>query len=101
MKKIIVPVDFSEYSEYALETASILAKKNNAEILVLHMLEMSEAILTRAGTDMQMETMFFLKLAEKKFEEFYASASCYDCCGHFSFIHRSPPFESHTNQNTE
>ena len=70
MKKIIVPVDFSEYSEYALETASILAKKNNAEILVLHMLEMSEAILTRAGTDMQMETMFFLKLAEKKFEEF-------------------------------
>lgn len=70
MKKIIVPIDFSEYSEYALETASILAKKNNAEILVLHMLEMSEAILTRAGTDMQMETMFFLKLAEKKFEEF-------------------------------
>lgn len=70
MKKIIVPVDFSEYSEYALETASILAKKNNAEILVLHMLEMSEAILTRAGTDLQMETMFFLKLAEKKFEEF-------------------------------
>jgi len=70
MKRIIVPIDFSEYSEYALETATILAKKNNAEILVLHMLEMSEAILTRAGTDMQMETMFFLKLAEKKFEEF-------------------------------
>jgi nucleotide-binding universal stress UspA family protein len=34
------------------------------------MLEMSEAILTRAGTDMQMETIFFLQLAEKKFEEF-------------------------------
>lgn len=70
MKRIIVPIDFSEYSEYALETATILAKKNNAEVMVLHMLEMSEAILTRAGTDMQMETMFFLKLAEKKFEEF-------------------------------
>jgi len=70
MKKIIVPIDFSEYSNFALETAALLAKKNKAEILALHMLEMSEAILTRAGTDMQMETVFFLKLAEKKFEEF-------------------------------
>jgi nucleotide-binding universal stress UspA family protein len=70
MKKIIVPIDFSEYSEYALETAAILAKKNKAEILALHMLEMSEAILTRTGTDMQMETVFFLQLAEKKFDDF-------------------------------
>lgn len=70
MKKIIVPIDFSEYSEYALETAAMLAKKNKAEVLALHMLEMSEAILTRAGTDMQMETLFFLQLAEKKFKEF-------------------------------
>ena len=70
MKKIIVPIDFSEYSEYALETAAMIARKNNAEILALHMLEMSEAILTRTGTDMQMETMFFLQLAEKKFDDF-------------------------------
>lgn len=70
MKKIIVPIDFSEYSEYALETASNLAKKNDAEILALHMLEMSEAILTRTGSDMQMETLFFLQLAEKRFDEF-------------------------------
>lgn len=70
MRKIIVPIDFSEHSEYALETAAILAKKNKAEILALHMLEMSEAILTRTGTDMQMETVFFLQLAEKKFEDF-------------------------------
>ena len=70
MKKIIVPIDFSEYSEYALETAAMLAKKHKAEILALHMLEMSEAILTRAGTDSQMETLFFLQMAEKKFKEF-------------------------------
>lgn len=70
MKKIIVPIDFSEYSEYALETAAILAKRNKAEILALHMLEMSEAILTRTGTDMQMETLFFLQMAEKKFHDF-------------------------------
>jgi nucleotide-binding universal stress UspA family protein len=70
MKKIIVPIDFSEYSEYALETAAILAKKNNAEILALHMLEISEAILTRVDGETQMETIFFLKLAKKKFDEF-------------------------------
>ncbi len=70
MKKIIVPIDFSEYSEYALETAAILAKKNNAEILALHMLEISDAILTKNEDSMQMETLFFLKLAKQRFSEF-------------------------------
>lgn len=69
MKKIIVPIDFSEYSEYALETAAILAKKNDAEILALHMLELSEAILSK-GSSVQMESVFFIKLAEKRFAEF-------------------------------
>jgi nucleotide-binding universal stress UspA family protein len=70
MKKIIVPVDFSEHSEYALEAASILAKKNDAEILALHMLEISNAIINRADNMNQMESLFFIKLAEQKFEEF-------------------------------
>lgn len=70
MKKIIVPIDFSKHSEYALETAAVLAKKNNSELLVLHMLELSNAILTRDGNSIQTETVFFLKLAEKKFKEF-------------------------------
>ncbi|MDX1316623.1 MAG: universal stress protein [Xanthomarina gelatinilytica] len=70
MKKIIVPVDFSEHSEYALEAASMLAKKNNAEILALHMLEISNAVLTKADNMKQMESLFFLRLAEQKFEDF-------------------------------
>lgn len=70
MKKIIVPIDFSEYSDYALETAAILAKKNNAEILALHMLEISDAIINKTDNEMQMETVFFLRLAEKRFSEF-------------------------------
>ncbi|TYB77139.1 universal stress protein [Bizionia myxarmorum] len=70
MKKIIVPIDFSEYSEYALETAAMLAKKNGSEILALHMLEMSDAVLTRSNTNTQMESVFFLELAKKKFSEF-------------------------------
>ncbi|MFD2550588.1 universal stress protein [Bizionia sediminis] len=70
MNKIIVPVDFSEYSEYALETAAILAKKNNSEILALHMLEMSDAVLSRSDSNAQLEAVFLLELAKKKFSEF-------------------------------
>lgn len=70
MKKIIVPVDFSKYSEYALEAAAILAKKNNSEIIVLHMLEMSNAVLTASGNGPKPKMLFFLKLAEQKFQEF-------------------------------
>ncbi len=70
MNKIIVPIDFSEYSEFALEAAAILAKKNNAEILALHMLEMSDAILTASNDGPKPKILFFLKLAQQKFEEF-------------------------------
>lgn len=70
MKRIIVPVDFSKYSEFALEMAANLAKRYDAEILVLHMLEISETILTKGSDDLQAEAVFFLKLAEKRFDEF-------------------------------
>lgn len=42
MKKILVPVDFSSYSQYALEVAASIAKDHEAEIIVLHMLGISE-----------------------------------------------------------
>ena len=62
MKKIIVPVDFSEHSEYALEAAAHLARKYDAELLVLHMLELSNAVLTTTGNAIGNEAVFFLKL---------------------------------------
>jgi nucleotide-binding universal stress UspA family protein len=70
MKKIIVPIDFSEHSEYALLAAAKLAKKNDAEVLALHMLEMSDVLLTRSDSEQQQKAMFFLKLVEQKFETF-------------------------------
>lgn len=70
MKKIIVPIDFSEHSEYALRTAAKLAKKSNAELLALHMLEMSDVILTESDSQQQQKAVFFLKLVEQKFETF-------------------------------
>nr|WP_321228439.1 universal stress protein [uncultured Psychroserpens sp.] len=70
MNKIIVPIDFSEYSEFALETAAILAKRNNAELLVLHMLELDKGSLVSSGDDQSQQMVFFLKLAEQKFETY-------------------------------
>ncbi|MDO5977786.1 universal stress protein [Flavivirga spongiicola] len=69
MKKIIVPIDFSEHSEYALSTAAKLAKEHDAELLALHMLEMSEVMLT-AGGEQPQKIIYFLKLAEQRFEDF-------------------------------
>jgi nucleotide-binding universal stress UspA family protein len=70
MKKIIVPIDFSEHSEYALEAAANIAKKYNSELIVLHMLELSNAILTAGSDALSEEAVFYLKLAEQKFETF-------------------------------
>ncbi|MCG2460023.1 universal stress protein [Flavobacteriaceae bacterium F89] len=70
MKKILVPVDFSESSENALEVAATLAKKHNAEILVLHMLGLSEAVITKDATQEFFEAKYYLKLAKKRFDMF-------------------------------
>tara|TARA_R110000868_G_scaffold294936_1_gene555357 strand:+ start:120 stop:953 length:834 start_codon:yes stop_codon:yes gene_type:complete len=70
MKKIIVPIDFSEHSEYALKTAAKLAKKNNAELLVLHMLEMSDIMLSASDGLQNQKAVYFFKLAEQKFQDF-------------------------------
>ena len=70
MKKIIIPVDFSEHSEYALEAAAQLAKKFDSELYVLHMLELSNMMYSSSVNDQFEEVAFYLKLAEKKFDKF-------------------------------
>ncbi|MFK7833367.1 MAG: universal stress protein [Winogradskyella sp.] len=70
MKKIIVPVDFSKHSEYALETAAALAKQHNSELIIMHMLEMSESIFSASSDERGEENAFMLMVANKKFEAF-------------------------------
>ncbi|GAA4272811.1 universal stress protein [Aquimarina gracilis] len=70
MKKILVPIDFSEYSEYALQVAATIAKQQNAEIIVLHMLGLSEAVLTKDESQEVAEAVYYMKLAEKRFKTF-------------------------------
>jgi nucleotide-binding universal stress UspA family protein len=40
MKRILVPTDFSKHAEYALKVAAQIAKKNDGEIILVHMLEL-------------------------------------------------------------
>ncbi len=70
MEKIIVPIDFSKHSEYALEVAAGIAKKTNSELLVLHMLELATGLLTKSSSQHQTTSIFLLKIAEAKFDEF-------------------------------
>lgn len=70
MKKILVPTDFSKYSEYALEVAAAIAKEQNAEILVLHMLGLMPSELTKTSNQEANEALYYLKLSEKRFNEF-------------------------------
>ena len=69
MKKIIVPVDFSEYSENALKVAASIARKQGAQIVAVHMMGLSDAVLTKDSSS-SMEGMFYVKLSQKRFEEF-------------------------------
>jgi nucleotide-binding universal stress UspA family protein len=71
MKKILVPTDFSEQANNALEVAAQLAKKFNSEIYLLHMLDLPGEYVDPAssGGNQVPETIYFMKLAHKKFEE--------------------------------
>ncbi len=70
MKKILVPTDFSSHAEYALKVAAQIAKKNNGEIILLHMLELphqgSDAV--GGGHDIP-ELMLFKNAAINKVED--------------------------------
>ena len=70
MKKILVPVDFSECSEHALRVASDLAKNYNAEIIALHMMGMNDNVLTNTQTKEMLEGIYYIRLAKKRFEKF-------------------------------
>ncbi len=76
MKKILVPTDFSTHADYALRTAAQIARKNNGEIILLHMLELPTQVVDKisgGGGDIP-EVMFFLKKTRERFDEVKASS---------------------------
>jgi len=70
MKKILVPIDFSQYSENALKVAAKIARKNNSEIHLLHMLEIPSQMNDAVSSGVQIpEIMLFIKKAQEKLQE--------------------------------
>lgn len=70
MKKIIVPVDFSEYSEFAIKAAALLSKKMDVKVYAVHMLDLPDGSLAQSQEYSQEKTVLLSKLAEKRFENF-------------------------------
>ncbi|MFY9243349.1 MAG: universal stress protein [Polaribacter sp.] len=70
MKKIIVPIDFSQHSEYALKSAALLSKKTEVTIYALHMLDLQQVNFAQSPGYSQENAVFLLKLAEKRIKKF-------------------------------
>ncbi|GMN11742.1 universal stress protein [Croceitalea sp. MTPC9] len=70
MKNILVPVDFSETSAYALEIAAQIAKRFNAKLIVLHMMGVSDAVLTKDESQEEQEAQYYIRLAKERFDSF-------------------------------
>jgi nucleotide-binding universal stress UspA family protein len=69
MKRILVPTDFSPQAENALKVAAIIAQKNNAEIYLEHSLDLPGNLTTGSSSSAKPESIYFIKLANQKFEE--------------------------------
>lgn len=74
MKKIIVPTDFSEYAEYALEVAASIAKVKKSKIILFHMIGVFNAVFAKDESQEYAEAMYYMKLARKKFDELLAKS---------------------------
>lgn len=70
IKRIVVPIDFSEYSEYALEVASKIAKLLDGELIVVHLLGIDKVYLPDSESVLIYDNELHLKLIKKKFQEF-------------------------------
>ncbi len=70
MKKILVPTDFSDHAYYALKVASQIARKNDGEIILLHMLELPHQAGDAIGSGHDLpEIMLFKNSAINKLED--------------------------------
>ncbi len=76
MKRILVPTDFSLQAENALKVAAQMANRFNAEIFLLHLLELPMNVVGTAASGSAVggslnppEALYFMKLARKRFQE--------------------------------
>lgn len=80
MKRILVPTDFSQQADNALKVAAQIAKKYNSDIYLLHLLELPLQLIDPVNEGIAgdlPESMFFMKLAHKRFSETFDRMSYY------------------------
>ncbi len=72
MEKILVPIDFSEKSEFASKMAARIAKKSNCVVYLLHLIELPTGIIDRnASTNFSIpESMLYLRKVRERILEF-------------------------------
>lgn len=73
MKKILVPIDFSDCSYNAAEVAAQIAKKTDARLYMLHVMDIpvydrNDSFQTYSNTA---EGLFWMKLVKKRFKELF------------------------------
>lgn len=68
MKKILVPLDFSVQSEYAIKLASKIASKTDIEVFLLHMVEIPEGHVDMgSGSNFGIpQSMYYIQKAKEK-----------------------------------
>lgn len=68
MSKILVPVDFSQRSEYAVKLAAKMGKKTDCEVYLLHMVELPSGVVDMgAGSNFSIpESMMYLRKVKEK-----------------------------------
>lgn len=71
MKRILVPIDFSEQAECAINTAARIARESGAEIFLLHMLNlpMNETDVSAHGDASNPAKVLYLQRIHKKIAE--------------------------------
>lgn len=71
MKRILVPVDFSEQAERAIVSAAQIANKSNGEIYLLHMIDLpaDEGDLEAHGNASSPAKMLFLRKVHERMQE--------------------------------
>ncbi len=70
MKTILVPVDFSEYADNALYMAANIAKREDAEIHLIHTLGFGDHLLGVPSNTMAADAIPFIKFTEMRFNQF-------------------------------
>lgn len=75
MKRILIPIDFSKQAREAAKVAAKIAKQTNADIYLLHMLEMPQGVVDAmsGGDNSTPASLLFMKKVHERFNELKAS----------------------------